>query len=135
MTIILILAVSYCVSMTVATACFVFNSAAFTGGKSYTTSCYIEDDAYKPSISGGNDTSDQMSQMVLFGFIVHLAGVVCDSLMLYKHIKPVGKLLDRLVVVLTGVYTCAFVVWLVMMHVVRYGHKGRVCSGSYLTGD
>ena len=69
--------------------------------------------------------------MMVFGFIVHLCGFFCDSGMILR-MKVQNKCFGYFALISVSLYTVAFVVWLVMIHVVRYTHPGMVCAGDFL---
>ena len=64
-----------------------------------------------------------------FGFIVHLVGIFCDLGVLLTFIfKKMPKCLSITAYILCGLYTCAFVVWLFVAHLIRFSKSGRTCS-------
>ena len=68
---------------------------------------------------------------MLFGFITHLIGFFCDSSMAIRVVST-NRIFNLAALVACGLYTIAFIIWLIWIMVVRWSASGKLCSGEYL---
>ena len=70
--------------------------------------------------------------IILFGFFVHLAGIIGDSAVAASIKVKRPAWFKQAAYLACGIYTLGWLAWLVSILVIRFNHAGRVCSGSYL---
>ena len=72
-----------------------------------------------------------MYEVMVFGFAVHLAGILGDGAMVFR-VKSKNSNFRIFALAACTIYSLAFVAWLIWIHVLRYRQIGKVCSGYYL---
>ena len=65
------------------------------------------------------------------GFAVHLFGMIADTLMVLR-VKNTNKAFGIVSLAAVSLYTLSFFAWVIFIHIVRFDHNGKVCSGHYL---
>ena len=71
--------------------------------------------------------------MVRFGMIVHILGIAGDSSFAARVYVKKTQWFRLAALIAVSLYTILWLGWLIWLHIVVFNHKGRVCSGSYLS--
>ena len=64
-----------------------------------------------------------MYEIIVFGFAVHLAGIIGDGAMIFR-VKSKNATFRILALAACTIYSLAFVAWLIWIHVLRYRQIG-----------
>ena len=97
--------------------------------------CYADssDIPSNPLSAKSTDVTARFTNILKFGFILHIIGVFADFgfLLQIKHIT--NKTYKLCSIILMAIYTTGFLIWLIWLFVLRFRHIGLVCAGHYLT--
>ena len=82
---------------------------------------------------GRRDMTRNMQDVILVGFLAHGFGIAAD----YFYLRSLTAKKQIEVVFAYGLqllYVIGILTWFIWVHVARYRHEGRVCSGEYIPG-
>ena len=123
--------VFYCVAMTIAIG---FLLQPFS--MSMIPPCFVDAQSNAPvSVNGSNleNVSLKWHQSIIFGFVVHCAGIISDGMMFLRVKRIKSRYFNFTAIICVTIYSCAFTAWLIYLMVVRFSHGGEVCSGHYMS--
>ena len=122
MTFVLVLCVGYCLFMVI-----------FCGIKmNKSEELCLAVRAYDMPVVTGDDVSAQFELNIKLGFYLHILGAITDFSFIFVVRESVNKTYNLISTSIMCIYTLCFVAWIISIHVIRFRHVGKVCSGAYL---